>query len=136
MQYKPRKTYLFMEQITLYPTKIVGRKHQAKQNKVHTLLPDMTRTEVAKLLGYSTVRSVQTLLLTGATFLDPLKIYVDPDTGALNGRPLENEQHLELLRTIQELINRYRRTKNKAQIIQEKLQNLNEKIARGEYDYN
>lgn len=125
-----------MEQITLYPTKLARRKYQPKPSKVHTLLPDMTRSEVARLLGYNTVRSVQTLLLTGATFLDPLKIYVDPDTGALNDRPLENEQHLELLRTIQELTNRYRRTKNKAQIIQEKLQNLNEQISRGNYEFN
>jgi len=125
-----------MSEITFYPTKIVGRKHQSKPSKVHTLLPDMTRTEVARLLGYNTVRSVQTLLLTGATFLDPLKIYVDPDTGSLNGRPLENEQHLELLRTIQELTNRYRRTKNKAQIIQEKLQILNDQILRGNYELN
>ncbi len=74
-------------------------------------LPKVSRKEAGSLLGVSQ-RQIQRYLRFGSEFLGIFNTFFDPATNELNGFPLTQKEVTELTK-IQELIRKYKNTKNK-----------------------
>ncbi|MFM6726356.1 MAG: hypothetical protein ACKPJF_18255 [Dolichospermum sp.] len=78
-------------------------------------LPVISRKTEGDRLGVGE-RQVRRLLKLAAKHLKLFADFIDSETGTLNGTPIETEEQIQALRTVQLLLRKYKNTKDKAVI--------------------